>query len=277
MNILFLLKSLEIGGLEVVTSVLANKFVKEGHNVCVYSFLGGEHSIAKRFCKQIKVYQQNNYSVCKESIQALRKIVTDNRVDVIINQWGLPYIPIKVVKKAIEGLDVKIVSVYHSAPSSNGRIQEINLALSKCNNVLQKGMLCLKRKAFRFVTSASMRYVYKNAVLRWFEEKTKEKELTPLYESMLSGDTEQMAQILSENLMETISFYDYQESYYHGFLAGMLKNIGNYIVQSNRESGKGRPDILVRYPSVRGKAIMRSKFQRPIRAWKKRVRRRCAR
>ena len=78
----------------------------------------------------------------------------------------------------------------------------------------------------------------------------------PLYESLLNGDTEQMAEILSENLMETISFYDYQESYYHGFLAGMLKNMGNYIVQSNRESGKGRPDLLVRYPSVRGKAVI---------------------
>ena len=65
-----------------------------------------------------------------------------------------------------------------------------------------------------------------------------------------------MAEILSENLMDTISFYDYQESYYHGFLVGMLKNIGNYIVQSNRESGNGRPDILVRYPSVRGKAVI---------------------
>lgn len=106
------------------------------------------------------------------------------------------------------------------------------------------------------IPNSEVRYVYKNAVLRWFEEKTKKKELTPLYESMLSGDTEKMAEILSENLMETISFYDYQESYYHGFLAGMLKNIGNYIVQSNRESGSGRPDILVRYPSVRGKAII---------------------
>lgn len=67
---------------------------------------------------------------------------------------------------------------------------------------------------------------------------------------------EKMAEILSENLMDTISFYDYQESYYHGFLVGMLKNIGNYIVQSNRESGNGRPDILVRYPSVRGKTVI---------------------
>ena len=106
------------------------------------------------------------------------------------------------------------------------------------------------------IPNSEVRYVYKNAVLRWFEEKTDKKELSPLYGSILNGDPEKMAEILSENLMETISFYDYQESYYHGFLAGMLKNIGNYIVQSNRESGNGRPDILLKYPSVRGKAVI---------------------
>ena len=110
------------------------------------------------------------------------------------------------------------------------------------------------------IPNSEVRYVYKNAVLRWFEEKidrkTEKKELMPLYESLLNGDAEKMGEILSENLMETISFYDYQESYYHGFLAGMLKNIGNYIVLSNRESGNGRPDILLKYPSVRGKAVI---------------------
>ncbi len=106
------------------------------------------------------------------------------------------------------------------------------------------------------IPNSEVRYIYKNAVLRWFEENTSKKELSPLYESILNGDTDRMSEILSENLMETISFYDYQESYYHGFLAGMLKNIGNYIVQSNRESGKGRPDILLKYPSVRGKAVI---------------------
>ncbi len=106
------------------------------------------------------------------------------------------------------------------------------------------------------IPNSEVRYIYKNTVLRWFEEKTKEKELTPLYQSILNGDCETIAQILSDNLMETISFYDYQESYYHGFLAGMLKNIGNYIVLSNRESGNGRPDIILKYPSVRGKAVI---------------------
>lgn len=106
------------------------------------------------------------------------------------------------------------------------------------------------------IPNAEVRYIYKNTVLRWFEEKTDKKELTPLYESILNGDRAKMAEILSQNLMETISFYDYQESYYHGFLAGMLKNIGSYIVLSNRESGNGRPDILLKYPSVRGKAVI---------------------
>ena len=106
------------------------------------------------------------------------------------------------------------------------------------------------------IPNREVRYIYKRTVLRWFEEKTDKKELSPLYESILNGETEKMAEILSENLMETISFYDHQESYYHGFLVGMLKNIGNYIVLSNRESGKGRPDIILKYPSVRGKAVI---------------------
>lgn len=106
------------------------------------------------------------------------------------------------------------------------------------------------------IPNSEIRYIYKTTVLRWFEEKIEKKDLTAFYQSMLEENTEKMEEILSENLMETISFYDYQENFYHGFLVGMLKNIGSYIVLSNRESGNGRPDILVKYPSVRGKAVI---------------------
>ena len=106
------------------------------------------------------------------------------------------------------------------------------------------------------IPNTEVLYIYKNTVLRWFEDQIKAKELLPLYDSILNGECEKIAEILSENLMETISFYDYQESYYHGFLAGMLKNMGNYIVLSNRESGNGRPDILIKHPSVKGKAVI---------------------
>lgn len=164
-NILFLLKGLEIGGLEVVTSVLANKFVEEGHQVSVFSFLGGKHSIADRFDARIKLYQQDDYSRSKENVAKLRNVLVDDKIDIIINQWGLPYTPIKTARKAAKGLDVKIISVYHNAPSFNGRIQKLNIALMGCENLMKRLALRLMRFAFKKVTSRAMAYIYRHSDL----------------------------------------------------------------------------------------------------------------
>lgn len=164
-NILFLLKGLEIGGLEVVTAVLANKFVEEGHQVSVFSFLGGRHSIADRFDARIKLYQQDDYSRSKENVAKLRKVLVDDKIDIIINQWGLPYTPIKTARKAAKGLDVKIISVYHNAPSFNGRIQKLNIALMGCENLMKRLALRLMRFAFKMVTSRAMAYIYRHSDL----------------------------------------------------------------------------------------------------------------
>lgn len=56
--------------------------------------------------------------------------------------------------------------------------------------------------------------------------------------------------------MNTISFFDYAENYYHNFLAGLFKGAGNYLVMSNRECGEGRPDLILKTPSVRGMAFI---------------------
>lgn len=164
-NILFLLKGLEIGGLEVVTAVLANKFVEEGHQVSVFSFLGGKHSIADRFDARIKLYQQDDYSRSKENVAKLRKVLVDDKIDIIINQWGLPYTPIKTARNAAKGLDVKIISVYHNAPSFNGRIQKLNIALMGCENLMKRLALRLMRFAFKKVTSRAMAYIYRHSDL----------------------------------------------------------------------------------------------------------------
>lgn len=164
-NILFLLKGLEIGGLEVVTAVLANKFVEEGHQVSVFSFLGGKHSIADRFDARIKLYQQDDYSRSKENVAKLRKVLVDDKIEIIINQWGLPYTPIKTARKAAKGLDVKIISVYHNAPSFNGRIQKLNIALMGCENLMKRLALRLMRFAFKKVTSRAMAYIYRHSDL----------------------------------------------------------------------------------------------------------------
>lgn len=160
-----MLKGLEIGGLEVVTAVLANKFVEEGHQVSVFSFLGGKHSIADRFDARIKLYQQDDYSRSKENVAKLRKVLVDDKIDIIINQWGLPYTPIKTARKAAKGLDVKIISVYHNAPSFNGRIQKLNIALMGCENLMKRLALRLMRFAFKKVTSRAMAYIYRHSDL----------------------------------------------------------------------------------------------------------------
>lgn len=160
MNILFLLKSLETGGLEVVTSVLANEFVKSGHTVCIFSFLGGKNSIDKRFDRQIKLFKRNDYSVSKDNVSILRNVLIDNRIDVIVNQWGLPLIPIKTAKEAAKGLDVKIISVYHNAPSFNGRTQKMNIVLTACKNPLKRLFLKSVRLVYKTITSKAMKYIY---------------------------------------------------------------------------------------------------------------------
>lgn len=62
--------------------------------------------------------------------------------------------------------------------------------------------------------------------------------------ALAEGRAEDAQQLLARLLLQTISYYDYAETYYHAFLAGLLASLGNVVVWSNRESGEGRPDIL---------------------------------
>ena len=106
------------------------------------------------------------------------------------------------------------------------------------------------------IPNMEVKYIYENTITAWFDRKIRAADLSQFYSALENGDTERMEQILTEILSESISFYDYAENYYHGFLAGLLRGNGKYIVKSNRESGRGRPDLILRTPSVRGKAII---------------------
>lgn len=77
------------------------------------------------------------------------------------------------------------------------------------------------------IPNLEVRYIYKNTILSWFDEMLKGKDLSSLYNAIETGNTHTMEEIISEYLQETISFYDYAENYYHGFLAGLLKTCGN--------------------------------------------------
>lgn len=50
---------------------------------------------------------------------------------------------------------------------------------------------------------------------------------------------------------------DYKEDYYHGFIAGLLKHGGKYLIKSNRKSGLGRYGLVLKTKNIRnGRAII---------------------
>lgn len=106
------------------------------------------------------------------------------------------------------------------------------------------------------IPNKEVKYIFRNKVLNWFDEKIKDKDFTNIYNAMINKDVAVFEEELSNVLLETISFNDAYENFYHGFLTGILSNMKGYIVKSNRESGKGRSDIVIRAVSRRGAAVI---------------------
>lgn len=77
-----------------------------------------------------------------------------------------------------------------------------------------------------------------------------------MYNGILDGDVEVFQKELRKLLRDTISFNDAYENFYHGFLVGVLTNMSDYIIRSNREGGNGRSDIYIKSPSVFEPAIV---------------------
>ena len=98
--------------------------------------------------------------------------------------------------------------------------------------------------------------IYQNTILNWMKAAIKKEDFHDLYRAMEEGDAQRMADLLNGQLFRTISFYDSAENFYHGFLTGILSQSENYLVKSNRESGNGRSNIMVKIPSLRGRSFI---------------------
>ena len=107
------------------------------------------------------------------------------------------------------------------------------------------------------IPNTEIKTIYKNSIAYWFDQRMKETDRSPLKHALETGDCEAVEDFINRQLADTISYYDYAENFYHGFMAGLLVNIGGYRVKSNRESGNGRPDIVMQTVQVRkGRVIL---------------------
>ena len=106
------------------------------------------------------------------------------------------------------------------------------------------------------IPNTEIKTIYKNSIAYWFEQRMKETDRSPLKHALETGDCEAAEDFINSQLADTISYYDYAENFYHGFMAGLLVNNGGYRVKSNRESGNGRPDIVMTESKFRGRAMI---------------------
>ena len=107
------------------------------------------------------------------------------------------------------------------------------------------------------VPNTEVKTIYRQSIVTWFDKKIKATDRSPLIRALEEGDCETAEDFISTQLMDTISYFDYAESYYHGFMTGLLSGAGSYSVISNRESGTGRPDLVLKTTAIRkGRVII---------------------
>ena len=99
------------------------------------------------------------------------------------------------------------------------------------------------------IPNVEIKSIYKNTIRSWFIDHINRDSRTDILESVIHADAEKLEDLLCTWLTNTISCFDEQGNYYHGFVTGLVSGFNGYMVVSNRESGNGRFDLVVKQRS----------------------------
>ena len=113
------------------------------------------------------------------------------------------------------------------------------------------------------IPNAEIKEIFETTIMKWFSDNAKVWNRKGLFDAVWNGDSLSLTEEMSKLLRRTISYHDYKEDFYHAFLAGIFTGAG-YMVESNREHGEGRSDVVV-YDSLNGKvAIFEAKYSEKL-------------
>lgn len=159
MNILFLMGIYpNYGGVEKVTTILANEFSKQGMHVSIVSFEQPVPKLAEELLHGIRLYKLDYPVLTRNNRVELARIIRKNNIRYIINQWAVPWYVARLCRKAILGTECCLITVHHNIPNMNARIQqiEIDVAEGKGNKFICR----LKHLVVKSISRLSLRYVY---------------------------------------------------------------------------------------------------------------------
>ena len=113
------------------------------------------------------------------------------------------------------------------------------------------------------IPNAEIREIFESTIIKWFDDSAKTWNRKELFDAVWNGDSSSVTEELNKLLRKTISYHDYREDFYHAFLAGIFTGAG-YTVDSNKEHGEGRSDIVV-YDTVNSRvAVFEAKYSKEL-------------
>lgn len=110
------------------------------------------------------------------------------------------------------------------------------------------------------IPNEEIRTIFGDSIVEWFRETIgiKTAERNEMFAAWWNGDEKKVTDAVSVILSDTISYYDYNENYYHAFIAGLFSGAG-YLLSSNDENGIGRSDVIVKDRKTRKVIIIEIK------------------
>ena len=120
-----------------------------------------------------------------------------------------------------------------------------------------------KDKTALIIPNAEIKEIFQTIVKKWFEDQARTWNRKALFDAVWSGNSEKLTSEMNRLLRLTISYHDYKEDYYHAFLAGIFTGAG-YEVQSNKEHGEGRSDVVVSDSKNGRVAVFEAKYSKTL-------------
>lgn len=127
-GVLFFSGGWTVGGVERVTMVLANEFVRRGRPVVVAFYVLQDETLLRKLDPRVKVCQfPKPYSRGWANLSAVRKLLIENNIGFVLDAFRRPIF----FRVSSMGLDVKVVRYHHSKPDTNGRIESASNGIVK--------------------------------------------------------------------------------------------------------------------------------------------------
>ena len=106
------------------------------------------------------------------------------------------------------------------------------------------------------IPNLEIKSCYTDIIIQYFEIYKKAINKDNLYKALLGRNAQDFAEQITDLLRKTISYYDSTESFYHGLISGLLSGNVYYKVESNRENGDGRSDLVLYQQDVAQNAVI---------------------